>query len=149
MDLPILQQETGAKDFRSAQYEQLNNINVGNAATPLGEIPVNGDAGSVQILVKNTGAAAFTAFDIGAIPTPNAPVGQGNVYPTYITTTQLHTGTPIQDLLIAVSTDPTVLAAGAECLITIKANGAWRLQPRATCGTATTAVITAGVSKSN
>lgn len=145
-DLPV-QQIAGAKDVRAMTFEQTQDVAVPNADTPLGEILVQGEAGPCTINIANTGANPFTACLIAAQASPNAPPASGNLFPTYITNAQLNTGTALADLLVALSGNPTTLAAGANVNIVIKCNGAWRIQVRATSALGTTARLRATIGK--
>lgn len=145
-DLPVTQ-VSGAKDVRALTFEQTQDVAVPNADTPLGELLVQGEAGPCIINLANTGANPFTACLIAAQASPSSPPAAGNLFPTYITSAQLNTGTNVADLLIGVSANPTTLAAGANCNIVFKCNGAWRIQVRATSALGTTARLRATIGK--
>lgn len=146
MDLPVTQ-ISGAKDVRALTFEQPADVAVPNADTPLAEIVAQGEAGPCMINIANTGANPFTACLIAAQASPNAPAAAGNLFPVYITSAQLHALANVADLFIAASSDPTVLAAGADCNVVIKCNGAWRIQVRATSALGTTARVRATLGK--
>lgn len=151
MQLPLLRQVVG-KDLRASLFSCLA-LAAPDAPLPaatdasLGEIITGGDGSTVMILLQNTGANPLATFHLGAVPTDDCPVAAGNVYPDMITTAQFHAGAPIANLLLAQSTDPTLLAAGAFALVVVKANAAYALQLRASSTAGTTVRVWASVSR--
>jgi len=146
MDLPATQ-ISGAKDVRAITFEAAADINVGAGTTPLGELLVQGEAGPVILNIQNTGPQPLTLLQIGAQASPNSPPAAGNLFPVYITSAQLNTGTYVSDLLITQSGNPTTLAAGANVNVVFKANGAWRIQPQAQSASGTTVRLRATIGK--
>lgn len=157
MQIPLLRQLAGAKDVRADLFSCLQpswnsgipDLPVAAADASLGEIICSGDAGRLMILILNTGANPLTSFHLGAVPTDDAQVGAGNVYPDLITAAQFHAGTQVPGLLVGQNTDPTALASGAIALLSVNAGGAYAVQLRGASTLGTTVRVWAAASKAS
>lgn len=93
----------------------------------LGRMVLAGRVERATLNVANTGPTnAFTALRIQSQAHPNAN------FEDLLTSTQLAAGTAIVDLLVAVSANPTTLAAGADANIIFLPNSAYAIRVLAT-----------------
>lgn len=131
---PVAQQDPGGTtksimfDGNDPTYGGVANGVVMAAATEteLGSMPLSGQCNAMTLNVVNNGANPFTAMRIQTQAHPNA------LFKDYITSAELNTGTPVQNKLVQVSSNPTTLAAAADANITIQINGAYAVRVLAT-----------------